>query len=299
VIPDDAAVARLRGLFAAPDTAGTRYRIVGPLGSGGMASVWEAEDAVLARRVALKVLDAADGTPERIDRLLAEARVLASLEHPGIVPVHDAGLLPDGRAYCAMKKVEGAGLAVAAARLPSSSARLRLFLRICETVAFAHARGVLHRDLKPSNVMVGPFGEVLVMDWGLAAVAGEARETGRVAGTPGYMAPEQAGGEPVDAQTDVFSLGVLLGDLLAVGGGRPGRPLAALVAKATAPGRSARYPDVAALAADVARAVDGEAVSALPEGPFAAGARVLKRHRVALLLVVAYLVVRGLLLLFR
>ncbi len=297
--PDAAAVARLRALFAAPDTAGTRYRLVGPLGAGGMAAVWEAEDAVLSRRVALKVLDAADGTPDRIERLLAEARVLASLEHPGIVPVHDAGVLADGRAFCAMKRVEGESLGAAAARLPSAAARLRLFLRICETVAFAHARGVLHRDLKPSNVMVGPFGEVLVMDWGLAAGAEEAQAGGSVAGTPGYMAPEQARGEPVDAGADVFSLGVLLGELLAADGGRPGRPLAAVVTKATAPDRRARYPDVAALAADVTHALDGEAVSALPEGPLAKGARILRRHRVAALLVLAYLLVRGILLILR
>lgn len=296
--PDDAAVARLRALFAAPDTAGTRYRLVGPLGAGGMAAVWEAEDAVLARRVALKVLDVADGTPERIERLLAEARVLASLEHPGIVPVHDAGLLPDGRAFCAMKKVEGGNLAAAAARLPSPAARLRLFLRICETVAFAHARGVLHRDLKPSNVMVGPFGEVLVMDWGLAASAEQAR-AGGTAGTPGYMAPEQARGEPVDARADVFSLGVLLKDLLGMKGARPDRALSAVAAKAAALEPEARYPDVTALASDVTRALDGEAVSALPEGPFARGARVLRRHRVAVLLVLAYLLVRGILLILR
>ena len=295
----DAAVSRLRALFAAPDTAGTRYRVVGPLGAGGMATVWEADDTVLARRVALKILDATDATPERIERLLAEARVLASLEHPGIVPVHDAGLLPDGRAFCAMKKVEGESLSAAAARLSSPAARLRLFLRICETVAFSHARGVLHRDLKPSNVMIGPFGEVLVVDWGLAAGAEEAKAGGTVAGTPGYMAPEQARGEPVDARADVFSLGVLLKDLLSADGVRPDRRLAAVVAKATAPDHAARYLDVTALAADVTRALDGEAVSALPEGPFARGARLLRRHRVAVLLVLAYLLVRGFILLFR
>jgi serine/threonine protein kinase len=264
-----------------------------------MATVWEAEDAVLARRVALKVLDAADGTPERIERLLAEARVLASLEHPGIVPVHDAGLLPDGRAFCAMKKVQGESLTAAAARLPSLSARLRLFLRICETIAFVHARGVLHRDLKPSNVMVGPFGEVLVMDWGLATGVEKARAGGGLSGTPGYMAPEQARGEPVDARADVFSLGVLLRDLLAVAGSHPDRALAAVAEKATAPEQSGRYPDVTALALDVTRALDGEAVSALSEGPFARGARILRRHRVAVLLVLAYLLVRGIILLLR
>ena len=104
------------------------------------------------------------------NRLMREARVLARLEHPGIVPVHDVGTLADGRVFYTMKFVEGQRLDKLIEGVESVQDRLRLFLRICEAVAFAHARGVLHRDLKPANVMVGPFGEVLVMDWGLAKI---------------------------------------------------------------------------------------------------------------------------------
>ena len=96
-----------------------------------------------------------------------EARTLAALEHPGIVPVHDVGQLPDGRVFTVMMLVRGERLDACAARLPLHD-RLRLFDRVCDTMSFAHARGVIHRDLKPANIMIGPFGQVLVLDWGLA-----------------------------------------------------------------------------------------------------------------------------------
>jgi eukaryotic-like serine/threonine-protein kinase len=169
--------------------------------------------------------------------MLREARVIARLEHPGIVPVHDAGTLPDGRMFYAMKRVDGRRLDEVASRdsatLPE---RLRIFQKICEAVAFAHAHGVVHRDLKPENVMVGPFGEVLVMDWGVAKVREEAAEPpprapqavtaapvspaptaeGTVLGTPAYMAPEQAAGraDMVGPSADVFALGAILQFLL-------------------------------------------------------------------------------------
>jgi serine/threonine protein kinase len=215
------------------------------------------------------------------------------------VPVHDAGRLPDGRAFYAMKFVRGMRLDAALAGAATLPERLRLFLRVCEPVAFANANGVIHRDLKPSNVMVGPFGEVLVLDWGLARSAA-AREGGDASGTPGFMAPEQVAGESVDARTDVYGLGALLDAALRVAPAPP-RPkaLEAIVARATAPDRDKRYPDVPGFAADVTRLLDGERVEAHAEGPFERAGRLLKRHRVAVGLVAAYLLTRGLFILFR
>src|SRR4029077_8910875 len=130
------------------------------VGSGGMGTVYLAEDSALGRRVALKILDLPELRGELSARLLREAHILARLEHPGIVPVHDAGTLADGRVFYAMKFVKGERLDVLAARMEMLSDRLRVFQRICEAAAFAHAHGILHRDLKPENIMVGPFGEV-------------------------------------------------------------------------------------------------------------------------------------------
>ena len=164
----DAALRHLREISDQPDLTGTPYALVETLGRGGMGAVYLAHDSRLDREVALKVVQLPEGKGD-LDRLLLEARVLAQLEHPGIVPVHDAGVLPDGRAFYVMKHVRGYGLDEYARTAPLPE-RLRAFERICEAVAFAHAHGVIHRDLKPENVMVGPFGEVLVMDWGVAKV---------------------------------------------------------------------------------------------------------------------------------
>jgi serine/threonine protein kinase len=165
----DQVVARLQTGMQTPDLSGTRYRALELLGHGGMGTVWLAQDSILQRPVALKVLAAENSSDDLAARLMQEAVVLARLEHPGIVPVHDAGTLTDGRTFYCMKLVEGQTLDHYARKLPLRE-RLRLFQRIAEPLAFAHSHGIIHRDLKPANVMVGPFGEVLVMDWGLAKV---------------------------------------------------------------------------------------------------------------------------------
>jgi len=226
----DRTVQHLRRVAEWPDLGETKYRLLEELGHGGMGTVYLAEDSVLGRRVALKVIATSAARPGAAERMWNEARVLARLEHPGIVPVHDAGALPDGRIFYAMKRVDGKRLDELAPAMPVAE-RLRTFRRICEAVAFAHDRGVVHRDLKPENVMVGPFGEVLVMDWGVAKAldgAGPAHAAegappaaaqtaeGLVVGTLSYMAPEQAEGaaERIGKPADIYALGAILHFLL-------------------------------------------------------------------------------------
>lgn len=272
----DDAVARLREITELPDLAATRYRIVREIGRGGMGVVYEAHDLELERRVALKVTNVI--LSEAAD-LPAEAKTIARLEHPAIVPVHDSGVLPDGRAFYTMKFVRGTRLDEWAKESHGLTERLRLFARICEPVAFAHASEVVHRDLKPENVMVGEFGAVFVMDWGVAGV-----------GTPGYMAPEQLRGEPAHPRADVFALGAVLSFLLAEAD--VSRRLKAIVSRATAEEASERYADAKALAQDVLCFLDGEPVSAYRENVLDKIERWLERNRVLLVLVAAYLLMR-------
>src|SRR5438128_5424871 len=179
-----------------------------------MGTVYLARDSVLDLEVAVKVLDSVRDDRPVADHLQQEARILARLEHPGIVPVHDFGELPDGRLFYAMKRVRGDRLDRWMTSDRDLAERLGVFLRVCDAVAFAHAHGVVHCDLKPENVMVGEFGEVLVLDWGIARTGiadcglriaddGVRTADGFVAGTPKYMSPEQARGDPaVDHRAD-------------------------------------------------------------------------------------------------
>ena len=306
----DATLRHLREAADAPDLTGTKYEIIERIGQGGMGTVYRARDRELARDVALKVVRLPEASPDIAARMVREARTLARLEHPGIVPVHDVGTLPDGRVFYAMKLVRGAPLD---ALPPATIAeRLRIVERLCEAVAFAHAHGVVHRDLKPQNVMVGPFGEVLVMDWGVAKVLGEANKSlgvdttmtdapdtghGVVLGTPGYMAPEQASGDGslVDARADVYAVGAILRDLVQSGlekSEQPARPLRAIIQKAMAADPAARYGDLTTLARDVAAFRAGERVSAYRENVFEQTQRLISRYRTPILLVLAYLVMR-------
>jgi serine/threonine-protein kinase len=161
---------RLQTVVDLPDLSGTKYRLLEKFSRGGMGTIYLAEDANLGRKVALKVLHTPDASGELSARMLREARIIAQLEHPSIVPVHDVGELPDGRVFYVMKFVQGSRLDQYAQDTRSLSDLLRIFQKVCEAVAFAHAHGVIHRDLKPENIMVGAFGEVLVMDWGLAKI---------------------------------------------------------------------------------------------------------------------------------
>ncbi|MCB9662957.1 MAG: SUMF1/EgtB/PvdO family nonheme iron enzyme [Alphaproteobacteria bacterium] len=204
-----------------------RYDEAGALGRGGMGEVVRVHDRVLGRDVAMKVAHPRlQQDPAARARFLGEARVGAQLEHPGVVPVHDLGRLPDGSAVFTMMEVTGRTLReVLAARDGWPVRRLvEVVRRVAETVAYAHARGVVHRDLKPDNVMLGAFGEVHVLDWGLARVVEGGPDTGRdealatragaIAGTPAYMAPEQARGEGAGPPADVHALGVVLFEVL-------------------------------------------------------------------------------------
>ncbi|MFT3839348.1 MAG: serine/threonine-protein kinase [Myxococcaceae bacterium] len=272
----DGVLDHLRRVVDEPDLSGTKYELLEPLGRGGMGTVFSVNDTQLGRQVAMKVLAAPDPTGELAARLQLEARFLARLEHPGIVPVYDAGTLPDGRPYCVMKHVRGKRFDQWLADGPGRASALQLVERICETVAFAHAHGVIHRDLKPANIMVGEFGEAMVMDWGVAkelgapeAVRGasppsspELTRHGAVVGTTSWMAPEQERGEPADRRSDVFSLGALL---KLVAGDEPAPSLKAICTRATAQEPAGRYPSAEELAKDIRRYLDGQRVLAYPE----------------------------------
>jgi serine/threonine protein kinase len=227
-----------------PEPVVPGYEVVGRLGKGGMGEVLRVHDPDFDRPLALKVMLAElVGQPGAESRFLAEARITGRLQHPGVPPVHELGRLADGRPFLAMKLVEGRTLQELLKERTSPSEDLPRFVsvfgQVCQAVGYAHSQGVLHRDLKPQNVMVGAFGEVQVMDWGLAktlaswgrvtpvddATGGPRRplrdtglapdhETipGKALGTPAYMAPEQARGEidRLDTRTDVFGLGAIL-----------------------------------------------------------------------------------------
>ena len=225
-----------------------RYADVGHLGAGGMGEVRLTNDRRLDREVALKRMNPKLDHPSYVERFLREVRVQGQLEHPAVVPVYDIGLTTDGMPYFTMKRVRGQTLLEVISLLKAGEpvaveqfTRWRLlaaFNTVCLAIDSAHSRGVLHRDLKPGNIMLGDFGEVHVIDWGLAKVrglgevdsqgtadtappileqdAGHHTEAGSAMGTPGYMSPEQADGaiDELDERTDVYSLGVILHEVL-------------------------------------------------------------------------------------
>ncbi|MGI8960993.1 MAG: serine/threonine-protein kinase [Bryobacteraceae bacterium] len=289
----DRALEHLRRVVLLPDLSGTRYELGEELGRGGMGIVYAARDSRLDRRIALKVIDPDFGPAHARTEVIEEAKILARLEHPGIVPIYDSGTLPDGRVYYAMRLVRGERLDAFLAREDSLLERLRVFQKICDAVAFAHECGIIHRDLKPQNVMVGSFGEVFVIDWGVAEwlVGSGGKRPALVVGTRRYMAPEQAGErpEPVDGRADIFSLGAILNDVMQEE--RP-RPLAAIAKKALAADPMERYQHVQHLAADLTRFLDRLPVSAYDENLLERALRFAERNRILLLLLATYAFVR-------
>ncbi|MCB9781032.1 MAG: protein kinase [Alphaproteobacteria bacterium] len=206
---------------AAPDGLSfvDRYERVEQIGQGGVGTVWRVWDALLQRHVAMKVLREDRRDPDSTRRFVVEARLTGALEHPGIVAVHDVGVDEGGRPFFTMEEVRGTSLRDLI-RAPSDggdeiSRRMRLLVRVCEALAFAHDAGVVHRDVKPHNIMVGAFGEVRLMDWGLAARLDD-DGTDLPGGTPAYMAPEQLQqrGRPGSTSPDVFGLGCVLWECL-------------------------------------------------------------------------------------
>jgi eukaryotic-like serine/threonine-protein kinase len=262
----DSVLDHLRQVAALPDLTGTRYELESEIGRGGLGIVYAARDRQLDRRVALKVLDFA---------LAGEAQLIARLEHPAIVPIYEAGTLPDGRAFYAMKLVAGTRLDRYLAGSRSLAERLRVIRRVGEAIAFAHSQGSIHRDLKPQNIMVGEFGEVYVMDWGVNAVEG----------TPAFRAPDLS----LDQRSDIYSLGALLQCMLP-----PSTPpaLRAIATKAMNADPAARYSDAQAFLADIERFQEGRAVEAWSEPLWHRLRRFGSRNAVLLWLLAAYAAIK-------
>ncbi|MEQ1502796.1 MAG: serine/threonine-protein kinase [Myxococcota bacterium] len=220
-----------------------RFAVVGSLGQGGIGEVFAADDRDIGRRVAIKRLRPDRRSDTTVARFVQEVRTVGQLDHPNIVPLHDIGREDDGGFYLVMKYIDGETVESLIERLKSGDRlahqhwtferRVALFIQVLHAVQFAHDRGIVHRDLKPANVMVGRHGEVHVVDWGLAkrlgapdasattlagdvGPVGASTETraGALIGTPRYMAPEQARGEPADVRTDTWALSLLFYELL-------------------------------------------------------------------------------------
>ncbi|GAA2364635.1 hypothetical protein Cme02nite_32700 [Catellatospora methionotrophica] len=276
-----------------------RYRLDQRVGSGGMGEVWRAHDQVLDRVVAVKcLLDGRPDEPNFVDQFRTEARIMATISHPGVVEVHDFGDDPAAGVYLVMKFIDGESLAQTLARVGrlDAAATMRLVAQAADALHAAHAKGVTHRDIKPGNLLVRPDGSTLVTDFGIARSAGAAgfTTTGMLVGTAGYLAPERAMGHPATPATDIYALGVvayrcLAGRLPFAGDSMvelalrhvhdapdplpPDVPPAvrAIVARAMAKDPAQRWPSAAALAAAAREAsapVPGEqATASLPTRP--------------------------------
>jgi eukaryotic-like serine/threonine-protein kinase len=318
-----------------PSGGNEDFDVGSEIARGGLGRILIGFDKRLQRQVAIKQLIANDGGADA--RFLREARITARLQHPSIVPIYVVGQLADERPFYAMKLVSGRSLREVIADRPTLRERLALLpnlLAVAEAIAYAHDKRIVHRDIKPANVVLGPFGETLVIDWGLAKdldekdlpdeIGGVYRADGRgdvtipgtIVGTPAFMPPEQARGEPVDARADVYALGAMLYHLLAGGPPYEGvssaevldrvrtapppplaarvrsvpAELAAIVDKAMARAPAARYPDGAAFAADLSRYLSGRLVEAHQYSLAGRAARFVARHKLPFALSTVFVV---------
>jgi WD40 repeat protein len=300
---------------ASPDTRRdpTRYELIGEHGRGGLGRVSRVRDRELGRDVAIKELLARSTVDEL--RFRREVLITARLEHPGIVPLYEAGRWPDGTPFYAMKLVSGRPLRELIAERQTVEQRIGLLhhvIAVADAIAYAHGRNIIHRDLKPANVIVGDFGETIVIDWGLAkdltsgddlslarsapaaSPPGDLTSTGCVLGTPAYMAPEQQRGEHVDQRADVFAIGTMLWELCSLQKVPPTRvrtrhrllrragidnDLIAIIDKALDPIAARRYPDAGALAADLKAFKSGARITARSYSLLAMLAHWTRRHR--------------------
>jgi eukaryotic-like serine/threonine-protein kinase len=258
------------------------YTIGELLGRGGMGEVVRAHDRRIGRDVAIKRMRQATPSDEAVQRFLREARIQGRLDHPAIVPVYELGLDAAGQPYFAMKQLAGTTLATHMSDGTPLPRLLRGFVEVCLAIQFAHERGVVHRDLKPANIILGEYGEVYVLDWGIARVIADPHspppiardidtldggtQTGEMIGTPGYMAPEQVRGiDVVTPATDVYALGSILFELLA---GEPLHPRG-VAAIASTLGAAQQAPRTRPRARDLAPELDAACLSALAEDPAA------------------------------
>jgi len=287
-----------------------RFEVGEELGRGGMGRVVVATDTVLEREVAIKHALVDDEAGLR--RFQREAKITAKLEHPSIVPIHDVGVDEEGAPFYIMRRIAGEPLSNGVARAADAKARLAFVpnvLAAVDAAAFAHARGIIHRDIKPWNIVIGSYGETLLIDWGLARAIedpdADVEDAGRAAGTPGYMAPEQARAQRLDARSDVYALGatllhVLTGKQLvdssetawlsSVARGKPAplewierdvpAELVAIVAKAMAAEPGHRYRDAGEMAADLRAFLAGQLVAAHEYTVWQRIAKLVRRHRV-------------------
>jgi eukaryotic-like serine/threonine-protein kinase len=290
-----------------------RYRSLGEHGRGGIGVVSRAHDYELGRDIAIKELLVCDRPNEA--RFLREALITARLEHPGIVPVYEAGRWPNGTPFYAMKLVSGRSLRDLLAERTTVEQRIGLLhhvIAVADALAYAHGRQIIHRDLKPANVIAGEFGETIVIDWGLAKDLTSAElptaddgpfrnqrsqdltSAGSILGTPAYMAPEQRRGEPVDQRADVYAIGVMLWELCTVRKEPPGtaqlrrralrrtgidQDLATIIDKALDHDPARRYPDAGPLAADLKAFKAGARIAARSYSLLALLAHWTRRHR--------------------